>query len=192
MKIKALLLTGIAMGLLTAAQSQHLTDKDTFIMDTITIHVGDDLIIGTPSQYDFVNIQESKRGMGLGKIANVAGSAGMATTLLGLETNHLGAAMTGAKVLGGAATLASVGMTADAIAQLNVSNEARRIIGKKFRVIRLKEEGNKKRGEHYYAIVAGEGHTNYKIELPPAIKSNEILAVNNQLFHPNQAAEVQQ
>jgi len=191
MKAKTLLLTTLALGLFTASQSQSLTDKDTFVMDSVTIHVGDDLTIGTPSQYDFVNIQESKRGMGLGKIANVAGNAGLATALLGVETKSVGTLMTGAKVLEGAGTLASVGMTADAIAKLNVSNEARKIIGKKFRVMRLKQEGSKKRGEHYYAIVAGEGHTNYKIELPPAIQSNEILAVNNQLFHPSQATSEQ-
>ncbi|SEA41558.1 hypothetical protein SAMN05192529_11773 [Arachidicoccus rhizosphaerae] len=180
---KNLLLTAVMFGLVSTAFSQTLENKDTFTMDTLTIHVGDDLTIGKPSTFDFVNVVESKHGLGIGNIANAAGALGSTVGLLGAETGHLGTAMTGIKVMNAANTAASVGWTADAIAALNVSNQAKKIIGKKFRVLRFKKEGNQRRGEHIYAILAGEGKTNYKAELAPAIKSHEIIAINTQIFN---------
>lgn len=163
--------------------SQNLHDKNTFTMDTITIHVGDDLTIGKPSTFDFVNISESKRGLSIGNIANAAGALGSTVGLLGAETGHLGTAMTGIKVMNAANTAASAGLTADAISALNVSNQAKLIIGKQFRVLRFKKEGNERRGQHIYAILAGEGKTNYKAELAPAIKASEIIAINDHIIN---------
>lgn len=171
------------LGVVSPSFSQSLQNKDTFTLDTLTIHVGDDLTIGRPSQFDFVNITKSKHGLGIGKIASAAGALGSTVGLLGAETGHLGTAMTGLKVMNAANTATSVGWTADAIAALNVSNQAKLIIGKQFRVLRFKKEGNERRGEHIYAILAGEGKTNYKAELVPAIKSNEIIATNSQIIN---------
>lgn len=187
MKQNSIFLTAaFLLGVSVPGFSQKLQDNDTFVLnDSITIKVGDDLTIGKPSDFEFVNITQSKHGFGLGTIANAAGSVGSSVGLLGAESGHLKTAMTGIKVMNTANTVSNVGGTADAIAALNVSNQAKEIIGKKFRILRFKDEGNERRGHHVYAFVAGEGKTNYKIELYPAIESQEVIAVNESILTTN-------
>jgi len=165
------------------SNAQSLINKKTFVFDSVKIMVGDDITIGKPSTYDFVNITKMKRLRKIGKIANVVGDVGFAAGMIGATSGDVDAAMTGVKVMQGASTAASIGWTAAEINQMNVSNRAKQIIGKKFRVLKFKKKGNKRRGEHLYGIVAGEGHTNYKIELAPAIKSKEVIAINDRLLN---------
>ncbi len=111
----------------------------------------------------------------MGKIANIASSAGGAIVGLGGQTASIGTMTTGIKVMQTAGTAASVGFTVDAINAMNISDQAKSIVGKKMRILKFKKEGNEKRGEHFYAIVAGEGKHDYKIEIEPAITSGEVL-----------------
>jgi len=187
MKQNSIFLTAaFLLGVAVPGFSQKLQDDGTFVLNNkTTIKVGDDLTIGRPADYDFINITPSKHGFGLGAIANAAGSVGSSVGLLGAESGHLKTAMTGIKVMNTANTVSNIGESADAIAALNVSNKAKEIIGKKFRILRFKDEGNERRGHHVYAFVAGEGKTNYKIELYPAIESQEVIAVNENKLTSN-------
>lgn len=181
-QIKNLLLTAMVLLIAHTSFSQKLINKDSLQIDSLMLKVGDDLIIGKPAAYDFVNIEEQKSKLSFGKIANIAGSAGTALGLAGAETGSIGAMKTGLTAMNTVSTVSSIGMTADAINALNVSDKAKQIIGKKFRILKFKQEGNNKRGFHYYAIVAGEGKTNYKIEIIPAIQSKEVIGINSALF----------
>ncbi|WP_447639927.1 MULTISPECIES: hypothetical protein [Chitinophagaceae] len=182
-KIKNLLFASIALLLALPSFSQKLIDKNTFqVNNSLTLKIGDDLVIGKPAAYDFVNIEEEKNKFSFGKIANIAGAAGSAVGLAGVQTGSIGAMETGIKAMNTASTVSSIGMTADAIKSLNASDKAKQIIGKKFRILKFKEDGNEKRGYHYYAVVAGEGKTNYRIEVIPAIQSQEVVGVNAILF----------
>lgn len=183
-KINILLFTGIALLLAIPSFSQKLIDKETFqVNDSLTLKVGDDLIIGKPAAYDFVNIEEEKKKFGIGKLASIAGAAGTAVGLGGAMVGGASTVAASGKILEGAATASTVGMTAEEINSLNISDKAKQIIGKKFRILKFKEEGNEKRGYHYYATVAGEGKTNYKIEIIPAIQAKEVIGINSTLFN---------
>lgn len=54
--------------------------------------------------------------------------------------------------------------------------------GQRLRVLKFFKKGNLKRGEHFYATVAGIGKENYDIELDRAIDTQEVLDVNEELF----------
>ena len=179
MNYKTIAFTAIISAISLSANAQQLTDKETLqVNDSITLHVGNDILINKPQSFDFVNVEELKKGgFSLSKIANVAGSAGGALVGLGGQTASIGTMTTGIKVMQTAGTAASVGYTVDAINAMNISDQAKSIVGKKMRILKFKKEGNEKRGEHYYAIAAGEGKHDYKIEVAPAITSGEILII---------------
>lgn len=176
---KSLLLLSLTTSLVLSVNAQELTDKETLrVNDSITLHIGNDILINKPSGYDFSNIEEVKKGgFSIGKFANVGAAVGSTIGLAGANAGNIGAMSTGIKVMSTASVASSVGWTQDAINALNVSDQAKSIVGKKMRILKFKKEGNEKRGEHFFAIVAGSGKTDYKVEIEPAINSGEILVI---------------
>ena len=53
---------------------------------------------------------------------------------------------------------------------------------KELRILKFNSSGSEKRGFHYYAIVAGPGNSNYKIDLEPALNTFEVAGMNHKLF----------
>jgi len=174
---KTLLVLSVTTLLATTSNAQKLIDNDALqINDSITLHTGEDIMINKPYAFDFVNVDEVKKGgFGIGKFANIGAAVGSTIGLAGISTGSVGAMTTGVKVMETATVASSVGWTQDAINALNASDKAKSIVGKKMRILKFKKEGNEKRGEHYYAIVAGEGKQDYKIEAAPAIATGEIV-----------------
>ncbi|MNY42641.1 hypothetical protein D3C86_1775510 [compost metagenome] len=95
----------------------------------------------------------------------------------GYDAGSLGAVKTGAR-------LSQTGSQAAKLTALTdkLSSQAKPIAGKKLRILKFKVEGNEKRGEHFFAIVAAEGNKDFKIELEPAIETKEIVAVGTNNF----------
>ncbi len=166
--------------------SQVLIDKNTFLASTGgTISVGDDITIGVPANYSYEfsfieNNTKNKVGIA-GKLAGVATTVGVGAIGLGAVNGSYGAAKAGAKVAVAAATAEEISDGSEAV--LGHNHE---LTGRKMRILKFKKEGNSRRGEYIYAIVAGPKQQNYKIELPLAIQSKEITVVNGRQFYVSQ------
>lgn len=166
----------------TAINAQELKDEKTLVLnDSTTINVGDEFIVNLPYTYDFVSIQEAKKGFSmknLAKIGNVGSAIGGTLGSIGAATRNIGVLSTGVEIMNKASIATSIGMTAEAIDQLQVSKGAKQIISKKMRVIEFKKEGSQEDGYAYYAIANINGDKKkYKVELEPALRINEIILV---------------
>jgi hypothetical protein len=160
--------------------AQMLVNSETLkVNDSTILMVGNDILINKPIGFDFVNIEEVKKsGFNIGKLANIGSAVGSTIGIAGANASNVGAMTTGIKVMQTASVASSIGWTQEAINALNVSDKAKSIVGKKMRILRFKKEGNEKRGEHFYAITAGEGKQDYRIEVEPAIENGEILMIH--------------
>ena len=184
--MKTLILVLIVVtGMYSVTFSQVLIDENTFITsEQDTIRVGDDLSIGNPLRYgEFSFIENAtKNNIGMaGKLARATSSIGLGVMGMGAANTSAKAVMTGAKVATTAETASEVAGAADVVTGNN--NE---LTGRKMRVLRFDMKGNKKRGEFFYAIVAGPKNQNYRIELIPAIENGEITLVNGKSFNRQQ------
>lgn len=178
--MKNLLLIGF-MSLSTPLFSQTLIDENTFVSSGLdTIRVGDDLSIGDPFEYGgfafVVNDTKGKIGL-VGKLAKATSTVGVGVLGMGVANLSGNAIMTGAKVATTAGTVSGIADVGDV-----VTGDNNGLPGRKMRILRFDKKGNAKRGEFFYAIVAGPKNQNYRIELIPAIENKEIIAVNNKPF----------
>lgn len=164
------------------AFSQEIIDDSIFVTShDYEMEVGDDLIIGYPSGNDgdflFVS-NDTKKKLGLAsKIAGAAASVGSGAVAVGVGTGSLGTIRTGVGVARTAGTVSDVTGAGEVL--LKGEHE---LTGQTVRILRFEKSGNKRRGEHYYAIVAGSGKSNFKIEIEPALNNKEVAGKNNELF----------
>ena len=145
------------------------------------IKVGDELIIGYPSgsdgNFNFVSNNTKKKLGLLSKVAGATASVGSSVVGVGVGSRSVGAIRTGARVAGVAGTTSQVAGVGEIL--LKGENE---LTGQRVKVLKFDKSGNEERGIHYYAIVAGSGKSNFKIEIEPAIFSKELAGNNNILF----------
>lgn len=163
--------------------AQALIDKNTFLTAASdTIRVGDDITIGLPAnfQYEFSFIEnDTKNKVGIaGRIAGAVTTVGAGVVGLGAVNGSYEVVQAGANAATAATVVDGVADGADAV--LGHNHE---LTGRQMRVLKFKKEGNPKRGEYFYAVVAGPKQQNYKIEIPLAIQSKEIVAVNGDMFY---------
>ncbi|MBC9795206.1 hypothetical protein [Sinomicrobium weinanense] len=161
---------------------QQMRDKETFT-DTrgIEYRVGDDLLIGYPSDGsgDFkymISTTEKKLGW-LKKAVKKVGDAGKSIARTGAEYNSAGTYNTGQDASGKANSALGLSEAGDRL--LSGDHD---LTGRSLRILRFSAKGNKRRGERFYAIVAGPGNGNYEIEIIPAIRSGELAGINGKLF----------
>lgn len=145
------------------------------------LRLGDDLIIGYPSsndgQFMFVS-NDTKKKLGLlSKVAGATASVGSSVVGVGLGSGSIGAIRTGARVSQVAGTTSQVAGVGDIM--LKGENQ---LTGQRVKILKFDQSGNEKRGIHYFAIVAGSGKSNFKIEIEPAIFAKELAGNNNKFF----------
>lgn len=162
--------------------AQELKDENTLILnDSTTLTVEDQLIVNLPYSYDFVSVEEVKKGFNmksLAKIGNIGSAVGGTLGSIGAATGKIGVLSTGVEIMNKANVATSIGMTAEAIEELQVSKKAKQIISKKMQITEFKKEGNSEVGYAYYAIANILGDKKkYKIDIEPAIRTNEILVI---------------
>lgn len=162
--------------------SQQIVSDSVFVSSQgQELAFGDDLIIGYPSGNDgdflFVS-NDTKKKLGFAsKLAGAAASVGSGVIGVGIGSGSVGAIKTGVQVAGVAGSASQVAGAGEIL--LKGENE---LTGQHLRILKFDKSGNKKRGEHFYAIVAGDGRSNFKIELEPAISTKELAGHNNELF----------
>ncbi|MBB6131497.1 hypothetical protein [Mucilaginibacter lappiensis] len=162
--------------------SQQLLNDSTFVSyKGISFKVKDDIIIGYPSgqtgDFSFV-VNDTKRKFGLlSKIAGAAGDVGSGVATVGIGGGSTGAIKTGLNTMGASQAAGGVGSAGEIL--LTGENK---LTGQQMRILKFSKTGSDKRGVHFFAIVAGPGNSNYKIELEPAITSYEIAGLNHKLF----------
>ena len=161
---------------------QKLIDEDTFQDENgTTFKVGDDLMTGEPaasaSQFRFIqNTTKKKIGL-LSKMASSVSSVGKSVAEVGADVKSGGTVDKGASL---ANTANSTNNLANSSEKLLVKEED--ITNQSLRILRFRKTGNEKRGEHFFAVVAGPGKANYEVELVPAIENGEVIGLNNKLF----------
>lgn len=174
-----------ALVLVTGSISaQHMADKDTFMLnDTTKVVVGQELLVNIPfnNSFDFLNIKKAK-GFSLGKIskiADVGGALGSTLGTVGMATGNIGTLGTAIDIMNTANVASSIGMTAEAIDALNVSPDAKDIISKKLKVIKIDKKGSDKKGYAYTAVVVVSGtDKKYQVDLEPALRTKEVLILS--------------
>lgn len=143
--------------------------------------VGDDLTIGYPSlgtEFSFIE-NNTKKKIGLaGKLAGAATNVATSVAIVGVGAGSYGTVATGIQVAGTASAVEGVAQAGDLI----IKGE-HKLTGQRLRILKFFQKGNPKRGEHFYATVAGIGKENYNIELDRAIDAQEVLGVNGNLFN---------
>lgn len=162
--------------------SQKIVNDSVFISSQgQELKIGDDLIIGYPSGNDgsFLHVSnDTKKKLGFAsKIAGAAASVGSGVVGVGVSSGSVGTIRTGIKVAGVAGSASDVAGVGEIL--LKGENE---LTGQRLRILKFDHSGNAKRGEHFYAIVAGSGNSNFKIEIEPAISTMELAGNNNILF----------
>ena len=171
----------IAFAVLMSSKSYaQKLENEIFTSSTgIEFKVGDNITIGMPSNgTEFTNITEHLKGFKkLGKLAGDLSDVGAQVVSSGYDAGSAGAVKTGARLNQTGSQAAKLTALTD-----KLSPQARPIAGKKLRILKFKVEGNEKRGQHFFAIVAAEGNKDFKIELEPAIESKEIVAVGTNNF----------
>lgn len=172
----------IALSFPFFSYSQELVDEDTFVdADGRQFKVGDDLLLGevqASTGYKFIqNVTKKKIGW-MSKMASQVSDVGKSVAKVGADVGADGALTKGAQLSG---TANSTSDLADKSEKLLVKEED--ITGQSLRILKFKHTGSEKRGEHFYAIVAGPGKANYEVEIIPAIQTGEIVGLNNQAFH---------
>jgi len=175
-----LVLAGLLFLSLSMSAQQINEEGDVFTMEDVSIKVGDDLVIGQPAgEGDFAFIEnDTKKKIGLaGKLSKAAGSLGTGVAMAGIGSGSIETISTGVKVANTAGAAESVANAGDILIKGDHP-----LTGQQLRVLKLEKKGNAKRGEHYFATVAGTGNQNFKIELVPAISAGEIAGKNNKLF----------
>ncbi|TKC08036.1 hypothetical protein FA048_12800 [Pedobacter polaris] len=180
--MKSILFTASFLIFYTFSFGQQIMNDTTFVSANGSIlNVNDDLIIGYPSgqakEFLFINNHTEKKIGFAGKLAGKVASVGSGVGLLGVGIGSLNTVMTGVKIAGAAGTIADVASVSDLL--LKGDNP---LTGQRFRILRFNKTGNQKRGEHFFAVVAGPGNANYQIELEPALATYEIAGLNNKLF----------
>lgn len=165
-----------------ASFSQSITGDSLFISSKGTqLKAGDNLIIGYPSQNngEFVFVSnETKKKLGMfSKIAGVTSSVGSSVLGVGLGSGSIETIRTGAKVAEVAGTTSQIASVGDVV--LKGENE---LIGQRVKILKFTQTGNEKRGIHFFAIVAGSGASNFRIEIEPAILTQELAGNNNEFF----------
>lgn len=177
-KFTVLVATALLTTLSTTAQSIH---NNVFTSSQgKEFHVGDDLIIGYPTMgIDFNFIENNtKNKVGLAaKLAGAAGSIAGSTALIGVGARNASTVTKSVQAAGAAGAAKGVANAGDMLLQ-----GENKLTGQHLRILKFQKKGNAKRGEHFYAIVAGKGAENYVIELDRAILTNEIIGVNGELF----------
>lgn len=142
--------------------------------------VGDDLIIGYPSlgaEFSFIE-NNTKKKIGLaGKLAGAVTHVATSVAVVGVGSGSFETVATGVQAAGTASAVEGVAKAGDLI----ITGE-NKLTGQRLRVLKFFKKGNPKRGEHFYATVAGIGKENYDIELDRAIDTQEVLGVNGELF----------
>ncbi|MGJ1206125.1 hypothetical protein [Sphingobacterium lactis] len=171
---------------LTAVSLVHaqkkLTDENTLVVnDSITLKVGDEFIVNLPYAYEFVSIEEHKKRFNLKnlkKIGHVGSAVGGSLGFIGVATENIGVLSTGVDIITKAGAVTSVGMTAEAIDELTVSDRSKKIIAKKMRISAFQEMGSAENGYTYFAIpnIIGD-KKKFKVEIEPALRTNEIILV---------------
>lgn len=161
---------------------QEIINDSTFVSSQgVKLQIGDDLIIGYPSGSDgnFLYVtNERKKKLGLAsKVAGAAAGMGSGMIGVGIGSGSVGAVKTGVRVVGAAGAASEVAGVGEVL--LKSENE---LTGQRLRILKFDKSGNEKRGEHFYAIVAGERKSNFKIEVEPAILTNELEGYNDALF----------
>jgi hypothetical protein len=164
--------------------SQTLVDDTLFISSNKQeIKIGDNLIIGYPSNNDgtFIHVSnDTKKKLSiLSKIAETTANIGSSFVGLGVSSSSVDVIRTGSKVSQVAGATSNVAGAGEIF--LKGENE---LTGQRVKVLKFSTSGNEKRGIHYYAVVAGSGNSNFKIEIETAIFSKELAGNNNVLF-PN-------
>lgn len=171
----------IALSFPYFSYSQELVDENTFVnADGRQFKVGDDLMIGeaNPSTgYKFIQNTTKKKIGWMSKMASSVSEVGKSVAKVGADVGADGALVKGAQVSG---TANSTSDLADKSEKLLVKEED--ITGQSLRILKFKYTGSEKRGEHFFAIVAGPGKANYEIEIIPAIVAGEVVGLNNEPF----------
>ncbi|GAA4793315.1 hypothetical protein GCM10023231_21960 [Olivibacter ginsenosidimutans] len=161
---------------------QRLIDDDTFEDENgITFKVGDDLMTGEPaasaSQFKFIQNTTKKKIGWMSKMASSVSSVGKSVAEVGSDVKSGSTVSKGASV---ANTANSTNNLANSSEKLLVKEED--IANQSLRILKFRKTGNEKRGEHFFAVVAGPGKANYEVELVPAIKNGEVVGLNDKLF----------
>lgn len=177
-KITILLAGSLLLSL--SAKAQSITG-DIFTSSTgKEFNVGDDLIIGYPSlgaDFSFIE-NNTKKKIGLaGKLANAASNVAGSVALVGVGAGSYETVGKGIQAMGSASAVEGVAKAGDLLIQ-----GENKLTGQRLRILKFHKKGNPKRGEHFYATVAGVGKENFIIELDRAIETREVLGVNGTLF----------
>lgn len=162
------------------SNAQIIEDKIFTSSSGMEFSVGDDLIIGYPSlgaEFNFIE-NNTKKKIGLaGKLAGAATRVATSVAVIGVGSGSYGTVATGVQAAGAASAVEGVAKVGDLI----IKGE-NKLTGQRLRILKFFKKGNPKRGEHFYATVAGIGKENYDIELDRAIDLQEVLGVNGELF----------
>lgn len=140
------------------------------INDSIKLKKGAEISIGKPYNYDFLSIEPVDNLKLLKKISSVAQISGLAGTTLGGLTSNSKILMGGAQVLSKANQFDNIVWTSKQISELNASNKAKKIVGKKFIVADWERDSN----FDYYILTGKIDNKKYTINLMNGIVLNEI------------------
>ncbi|MCL4639333.1 MAG: hypothetical protein M5Z89_10125 [Olivibacter sp.] len=183
MKTPILLALALVAATFTAAYSQ-ITDgilqNNTFTLnDSIQVSVADTILIDLPAGHDFLFIEQQKKSKfslsKLTKIGDVGSAVGGTLGSLGAVTGSLGTLNTGIKIMNTGAVARSVGMTSEAIENLDVSSKAKKLVGMKVIVEKLIPADAK--GESFVTAIlvnAQKSKDRYQVKLTPAILTGEV------------------
>ncbi|SEN18140.1 hypothetical protein SAMN05216436_112119 [bacterium A37T11] len=163
--------------------AQELTDEKTFVDDKgRTFKVGDDLTIGEPtssSGFKYIANSKKRKTGWLSKAAGAVADAGESVVQTGSDLGSSKTLKTGYDVNRKASAASNATSAGE---KLLGSNKMEDIAGQSLRILKFRKTGNEERGEHFFALVAGPGKTDYDVELIPAIKKGEIVGINDEPF----------
>jgi len=161
---------------------QELVDEETFRDATgHEFKVGDDLNIGKPGSekgYKYIQNATKKKIGWMGKMASKVSEVGKNVAEVGADLGSGNTVAKGAQVHNTANSTSNLTQTGEKL----LTNEED-IEGQTLRILKFKVVGNEKRGEHFFAVVAGPGKANYEVEIVPAIRSGEVVGLNDSLFN---------
>lgn len=170
-----ILFAGLTCSALFSAQTTviSITNKasELIINDSVSLKKGDSLQINIPAGRDFVFVKKKSSGLNAKLIGRVADVVGVGAAAVGMGSNNV-------KVLAGAsqtirkANAVKYGAeTVEQIQNLPISNDAKKIAGKKMRVLDWKFTDNG------YVVTVVDNNTKFEIYLQEAVNAGEIILI---------------
>lgn len=149
--------------------------SELIINDTISLKKGEQIQVYLPAGQDFVFVKSKKSKFSTKLLGNVADIVGTGASAVGMGTGNIKVLENSVKVVNAARTVQYSADAIDKIQELNISDKAKKIAGKKMEILswEFTEDG--------YVLTAEYDKKKYEIYLQEAIMAGEVNIMNTKL-----------